>query len=84
MNRYETKVPRLTIGFAAATLTALTFGLAVYVPVAFDAANGEMQTVAAARAVMPHATVAPPVTRDLVTASAARIREPGTVPTPRG
>jgi hypothetical protein len=55
MNRYETKTPRAAFGFAALAMTAITFGLAVYVPAGMDATNDEFRTLAAAKVVAPAA-----------------------------
>jgi hypothetical protein len=48
MNRYESAIPRTAIGIAAVVMTALTFGLAVFVPAHMAAGAHDLGRLAAA------------------------------------
>jgi hypothetical protein len=55
MNRYEFSILRVATGIAAATMTALTLGLSVVVPVHLASAPHEAPALAASKVAQPAA-----------------------------
>jgi hypothetical protein len=56
MNRYSSPIPRAALGFAAATLAAMTLGLSVIAPAKMESGNPETLSLAAPQAATPTPT----------------------------